>query len=143
MNRKQAIALAAKHNGLAPKIYQSDPMSFPGWIVNAIMEAADSKSTLKEEQEPVAWAVPCSRACADGSMEDGPVQFQGHDDAGEYARKIGWPLYRHPAPDVLATLRAEVAGLPSEGSDDEDNENDFIYRAGVLALFDKAMGGKV
>ena len=88
------------------------------------------------EQEPVAWAVPCSRACADGSMEDGPVQFVDHASSGEYSKRIGIPLYTHPAPS-LTELRDKVKELPDyRGVSWAVNRND------VLALIDK-MGGTV
>lgn len=45
---------------------------------------------------PVAWAVPCAKACQDGLMEEGPVQFLSVDDANDYAKRVGWPLYARP-----------------------------------------------
>lgn len=56
--------------------------------------AADSRAG----GEVVAYIVPTANAMQDGSMEDGPDYLEWADEASEYEKKIGMPLYTRPAP---------------------------------------------
>lgn len=49
------------------------------------------------QQEPVAYVCPTSHATADGSMEDGPEYLEWADEASDYEKRVGIPLYTHPA----------------------------------------------
>lgn len=60
-------------------------------------------------REPVAYVCPTSHVMADGSMEDGPDYLEWADEASDYEKRVGTPLYTHPSP---TDLRAEyVRGL--------------------------------
>ena len=54
--------------------------------------------------EPVAYVCPTSHVTADGSMEDGPDYLEWADEARDYEKRVGCPLYTHPSP---TGLRAE------------------------------------
>lgn len=54
--------------------------------------------------EPVAYMCPTSRAMAGWSMEDGPDYLEWADEASDYEKRVGKPLYTHPSP---TDLRAE------------------------------------
>lgn len=65
---------------------------------------------LQGEAVPVAYIVPSARVCHDGSMEDGPDSLCFADEADDYVKRVGAPLYAHPQPAELS----EVSGGSGE-----------------------------
>lgn len=80
---------------------------FNAW--KAAMALVEAYKEQLATEIPAAWAVPCAKACQDGSMEEGPVQFLSADDANEYAKRVGWPLYARPMQAV-----AQSVAVPDE-----------------------------
>lgn len=89
-----------------------------------VQEQIDSgKQASVVQQEPVAYVCPTSHATADGSMEDGPEYLEWADEASDYEKRVGIPLYTHPAPQAkpqplsadrdarIAELERELAGV--------------------------------
>lgn len=50
--------------------------------------------------EPVAYVCPTVHHAHDGSIEDGPDYLEWADEASDYEKSVGTPLYYHPAPGV-------------------------------------------
>ena len=75
--------------------------------------------------EPVAYVCPTSHVTADGSMEDGPDYLEWADEASDYEKRVGTPLYTHPSP---TDLRAEYErGLEDAAKVADTNATDEPY----------------
>lgn len=71
-------------------------------------------SHLQGEAVPVAYIVPSARVCHDGSMEDGPDSLCFADEADDYVKRVGAPLFAHPQPAELSEVSGNSGELPPE-----------------------------
>lgn len=73
--------------------------------VTALSHAAGQEATTNPAEigrksvgeEAVAYIVPVARVTQDGSYEDGPSELCFADEADDYVRRVGAPLYLTPA----------------------------------------------
>ena len=77
----------------------------PGGVIESLRAALQ-----QAESEPVAYVCPTSHHARDGSMEDGPDYLEWADEASDYEKRVGTPLYTHPAPGVPDGWRIEEKG---------------------------------
>lgn len=93
-----AIAEAATKAGIT----DSSKHCFSGPQLLMLLDdmAEMAKQVSEAQQEPVAYVCPTSHATVDGSMEDGPEYLEWADDTSDYEKRVGTPLYTHPAPQA-------------------------------------------
>ena len=105
--------------------YENLPLIHAGEIdekLEALREAleqpvAQSANTVGDVlQEPVAYVCPSSHVTADGSMEDGPDYLEWADEASDYEKRVGTPLYTAPQPAKRVLTDEEIDALPWEPS---------------------------
>lgn len=69
-----------------------------------LIEAWNTRTAIQQAEartdDPVAYVCPTSHHARDGSMEDGPDYLEWADEASDYEKRVGTPLYTHPAPGV-------------------------------------------
>lgn len=65
-------------------------------LIAAALNTHPTAVASHAEGEVVAYSVPSGHAMPDGSMEDGPWTLVFADEASDYEKRIGIPLYYHP-----------------------------------------------
>ncbi len=84
------------------------------WTGNKVYRAMlaampdDLPGVTTHSGEPVGYMVPYARIEQDGSRCDEGEIFVDASDVGPYEKKVGFPLFTHPAPDALAIIKATL-----------------------------------
>lgn len=73
---------------------------------NSAIQQAEART-----DDPVAYVCPTSHHAHDGSMEDGPDYLEWADEASDYEKRVGTPLYSHHAPGVPTVPAAALDRL--------------------------------
>lgn len=76
-------------------------------IDDAIGALVEALAEQPAEQVLVAYVCPTSHVTADGSMEDGPDYLAWADEASNYEKRVGTPLYTTPQPVKRVPLTRE------------------------------------
>ena len=85
----------------------------------------------RKQDEPVAYVVPTSSVAHDGSREDVPDYLEWADEASDYEKRIGYPLYTHPQQQLTEEL---LHSLWLHTPVDYYTDNESIFKQAARAI---------